>query len=117
MPVLSPGRSTKLHSDSTFDYFKVKVEAGVRMVEGATTTVCEKIGMSAVCQGPSGCNYNDESKCRVTPVSDTCGSNMGGISKVTSLLPLPIPSHLHRPSAMENHMPQGVPSWREFLTT
>ena len=60
--VLSPGVPIKLHSDSTFDYYKVAVESGVRMVEGATTTVCRNIGMEATCPGPSGCGYNDESK-------------------------------------------------------
>jgi hypothetical protein len=53
---------SKLHCDSQFDYFKVVVEPGVRMVEGATVTACTKEGMEAACKGPRGCTYNDESK-------------------------------------------------------
>ena len=83
MPVLSPGRSIKLHSDSTFDYYKVEVEAGVKMVEGATSIACERLAMRAVCVGPSGCRWNDESKCQVTPVSAKCDYAMQGISQVT----------------------------------
>ena len=62
MTTFSPGGSTKLHSDSTFDYYKVEVESGVTMVEGATVTACEKAGMTAACYGKSGCRWNDESK-------------------------------------------------------
>ena len=57
MPVLCPGASTKLHSDSTFDYYKVAVASGVRMVE-ATTVTCRHNGMQAACKGPTGCNAN-----------------------------------------------------------
>ena len=62
MPVLSPGASIKLHSDSTFDYYKVKVDCGVTMVKGASPTACRAVGMEAACPGPSGCSANDESK-------------------------------------------------------
>ena len=57
---ISPGVS-KLYSDSAFDYFKVAIAPSVTMVEGATTTACSLIGMTAVCDGQSGCQYNDES--------------------------------------------------------
>ena len=60
MTPLSPG--LKLHSDSKFDYYKVPVDSGVRMVEGATVTACRKVGMEAACRGPSGCKWNDETK-------------------------------------------------------
>ena len=59
---MSPGGSVKLHSDSTFDYYKVKFDSGVTMLTGATTAACRKVGMEAACPGPSGCNVNDESK-------------------------------------------------------
>ena len=62
MPSLSLGVSIKLYSDSTFDYYKVQVDAGVTMVEGATVTACRKVGMEAACDGASGCRFNDESK-------------------------------------------------------
>ena len=62
IPVLSPGVPIKLHSDSTFDHYKVPVDSGVTMVSGATIIACRKVGMEAACLGPSGCKYNDESK-------------------------------------------------------
>ena len=80
---MPPGRSIKLHSDSTFDYYKVEVEAGVKMVEGATSTVCQNVGMKAACMGPSGCRYTDESKCQATPLEAYCSYTMQGISEVT----------------------------------
>ena len=60
MTPLSPG--LKLHSDSKFDYYKIPVDSGVRMVEGATSTACRKYGLEAACVGPSGCSLNDETK-------------------------------------------------------
>ena len=57
--ILSAGVS-KLHSDSTFNYYKVAVDAGVKMMEDAIATACRKGGMEAVCPGPSGCHFNDE---------------------------------------------------------
>ena len=61
MPALSAGVS-KLHSDSTFNYYKVAVDDGVRMTEDAIATACRKGGMEAVCPGPSGCMYNVETR-------------------------------------------------------
>ena len=52
----------KLHSDSGFAYYKIAVDSGVRMVEGATSTACRKMGMESSCLGPRGCRYNDESR-------------------------------------------------------
>ena len=67
MPALSAGVSiglqdSKLHSDSTFDYYKVAVDAGVKMMEAAIATACRKGGMEAVCPGPIGCHFNDETR-------------------------------------------------------
>lgn len=47
----------------------------------STSTVCEKLGLRAVCRGPSGCSRNDEYMCQVTPLSTTCGNIMRGISE------------------------------------
>ena len=58
--LLSPGGS-KLYSDANFDYFKIPVEDGVTMVEGATATACREFGFQAVCNAQSGCGWNDES--------------------------------------------------------
>jgi len=81
MTPLFPG-VFKLHSDSQFEYYKVAVDSGVRMLEGATVTACRKYGLEAACTGFSGCVYNDESKCQVVPIEPYCGYNpMRGLSK------------------------------------
>ena len=61
-----------------YKYYKVTVDIGTRMTAGKVPETCEEAGLKAVCPGPKGCNYNDESKCVVTPLSSKtkCGSIM-----------------------------------------
>ena len=59
MNVLFPG--VYLYFERSVMYWKIKVGAGVTMEEGATASACRRYGWEAVCPGPSGCTYNDES--------------------------------------------------------
>ena len=67
-----------LYTDASYQYYKVTVDIGTRMTAGKVPETCEEAGLKAVCPGPKGCNYNDESKCVVTPLSSKtkCGSIM-----------------------------------------
>ena len=109
-PVLSLGGPIKLHSDLTFEYYKVPFDSGIRMLEGATTAACRKLGMEAVCRGQSGCRWIDESKwisahdhncltqvprCQTVPMSAGCGNGMQGLSKVTPPCHSPSPPTTH----------------------
>merc|ERR1719410_1273331 len=52
--------------DQEYEYYKVAVPTGVRLVEGAVADVCEDAGMKAVCRGKSPCKYGS-GRCVVTP--------------------------------------------------
>jgi hypothetical protein len=51
------------------------------MTGGAVADTCEENGMKAVCDGPSGCKYNSD-RCRVTPLSTSCGGPMQPLTKL-----------------------------------
>ena len=67
-----------LYTDANYKYYKVTVDIGTRMTAGKVPETCEEAGLKAVCPGPKGCHYNDESKCVVTPLSSKtkCGNIM-----------------------------------------
>ena len=58
-----------LHRDTQYDYYKVTVKKGTRMTEGKVVETCEKAGLRAVCPGTIKCQYTNEAKCDVTPLS------------------------------------------------
>ena len=62
-----------------FDYYKVKIAPGTRMVHGSVRTTCELAGMKAVCGGGPGCH--NTAQCVNTPLSEasTCGWPMSDI--------------------------------------
>ena len=70
-----------LHSDHLFDYYKVKIAPGTRMVQGSVRTTCESAGMKAVCSGPGFCVRYNTAHCVNTPLSEasTCGWPMSDI--------------------------------------
>ena len=66
-----------LHTDPSFDYYKVKVAPGTRM-EHRATAICAEAGMKAVCSGPSSCyNHNNGGKCVHTPLEDVNNAQCG----------------------------------------
>ena len=56
-----------LHSDQGYDYYKVPVADGLRLVEGQVSKTCAEAGLMAVCSGDASCRYTDTAKCLVTP--------------------------------------------------
>ena len=62
-----------LYSDGDYEYYKVPVKEGVRMVEGAVSDTCQEAGLRAVCPGPGECRYTDTDRCQLTPLSTDCG--------------------------------------------
>ena len=70
--------TTRIARVASYQYYKVTVDIGTRMTAGKVPETCEEAGLKAVCPGPKGCHYNDESKCVVTPLSSKtkCGNIM-----------------------------------------
>ena len=58
-----------LHADLLFDYYKVKIAHGTRMVAGTVRIFCELAGMKAVCTAGPGCSLNT-AHCVNTPSSE-----------------------------------------------
>ena len=75
-----------MHKDNQYEYYKVAVAVGTKMIYGKVSETCESAGMKPVCQGSSsyssrrGCGYDDLAKrphrCFVTPLSNSCGNPM-----------------------------------------
>ena len=71
-----------LYKDSQFEYYKVTVAEGTRMIAGKVTETCEAAGMEAVCAGGpgrDGCSpillgfpYKKDNKCTITPLETSC---------------------------------------------
>ena len=61
-----------LHSDSQYTYYKFPVDNGVKMTTGKVAETCEEAHLKAVCPGPKLCQYNDDAKCVITPLSTDC---------------------------------------------
>jgi len=74
--------SVLLHSSSGYEYYKVPVRHGETLVEGKVWETCVRVGLQAVCAGPSGCQWNDVSKCLVTPLSLLCDYAMKPIKNI-----------------------------------
>ena len=90
-----PQGSQLLYTDSQFEYYKITVAKGTRMVEGKVAETCEKAGhgLKAVCVADKAhdikCNFNDKTKCVITPLSGWCnggGSNPMWVAQVTKYL-------------------------------
>jgi len=79
----APQRYKKLlHQDSEFEYFKVAVSNGTRLLGGKVSETCEEVGMKAVCSGGESCKYTNLDKCVVTPLSTDCNNPMYPLSKL-----------------------------------
>ena len=77
---LPPG-SQMMHKDNQYEYYKVTVAQGTRMIEGKVNETCTSAGMKPVCHGPKRTCYADDLAerpfgCYVTPLSDSCGNPM-----------------------------------------
>jgi len=75
-----PYNSTLLYSDSDYDYYKVSVHNGSRLLAATIVSTCQAVGMEAVCPGPSSCSYTSR-RCVVTPLSLDCNNPMYPLSK------------------------------------
>ena len=64
-----PENEELLYTDSQYEYYKVTVAAGTRMISGKVPETCDAAGLRAVCPGSTDCSYNDQSKCDITPLS------------------------------------------------
>ena len=66
-----------LYNDTEHNkYFKVRVEPGIYLAEGAVVKTCDDVGMKAVCSGRANCKFTDTTKCLVTPLSRNCKNPM-----------------------------------------
>ena len=75
--------SDLLYSGDGYEYYKVPVTHGERLVEGKVAETCEAAGLKAVCTGPDdGCQFTDTSKCLVTPLASLCTKDV--ISELVS---------------------------------
>ena len=66
-----------MHRDNQYEYYKVTVAQGTKMIQGKVYETCKPWGMKAVCNGPGRtCHYDNFANCYVTPLSDSCGNPM-----------------------------------------
>ena len=70
-----------MHKDNQYEYYKVAVAVGTKMIHGKVLETCESVGMKPVCQGPTRtCSYDDLAntphRCYITPLSISCGNAM-----------------------------------------
>ena len=67
-----------LYSADGYEYYKVPVKSGERLVEGKVAETCRAAeqGLEAVCSGNTDCKYTDTNYCSVTPLSTNCGNPM-----------------------------------------
>ena len=70
-----------LYSAAGVTYYKVPIPKGVRIVKGVVADTCKKVGLSNVCSGPAGCEF-DVPRCLLTPLSSQCGNHMYPLSIV-----------------------------------
>ena len=76
-----------LWTDTSFDYYKVKVAPGTKMDIGATSLTCANAGMKAVCSGPSSCySHNNAGKCVHTTLEDVNNARCNWPMSVDCLL-------------------------------
>ena len=66
-----PENAELLYTDSQFEYYKVKVAKGTRMISGAVTKTCRAACMEAVCTAGGGCWHYNKDMCIVTPLSQS----------------------------------------------
>ena len=62
-----------LYANGGYDYYRVPILSGTRLLEGVVADTCKAAGMEAVCAGPSSCKYTS-SRCLVTPLSMDCSA-------------------------------------------
>ena len=60
---------TLLYTEEGYNYYKVPVADGQRLVEGKVYETCTKAGLRAVCWAHANASYTDTTKCLVTPLS------------------------------------------------
>merc|ERR1711976_98594 len=71
----------KLYNDTEYEYFKVSVLNGTKLLKGAVSDTCKQVDMKAVCSGPTECKHTDE-HCVITPLSNDCNNPMKPLSKI-----------------------------------
>ena len=73
-----PENAELLYTDSQFEYYKVTVAKGTRMISGAVTDTCRAACMEAVCvcTAGGGCWHYNKDMCIVTPLSHACNHPM-----------------------------------------
>ena len=81
-----------MYNDTEYEYFKVSVLNGTKLVKGAVPNTCKLgihifccvwkicfllflVDMKAVCSGPTDCQFTDEN-CVITPLSSNCHNPM-----------------------------------------
>ena len=64
-----PENAELLYTDSQYEYYKVTVAKGTRMIKGKVPETCEAAGLRAVCPGSTSCQFTDQTKCDITPLS------------------------------------------------
>ena len=63
---------------------KVPIPNDEYAVDAKIVATCKSANFKAVCNGPVGCQYNDDSECIATTVSKTCGN--GNLQDMASKL-------------------------------
>ena len=74
--VCFPVNKTLLYTEEGYNYYKVPVADGQRLVEGKVPETCAKAGLRALCSGPEGCSWDDTENCLATPLSTDCTGPM-----------------------------------------
>jgi len=73
-----------LYSADGWEYYKVPVKSGERLVEGKVPETCRAAGqgLEAVCAGPEDCRHTDTNSCSLTPLSTECYRPMRPLSQI-----------------------------------
>jgi len=71
---VSPGAKLLLHTNGDYNYYRVPVTNGVKLLATNVVSTCQTAGMQAMCHGGNGCGYNSAS-CMLTPLSTGCGAS------------------------------------------
>ena len=63
-----------LFGSDDYNYYKVPVASGTRLIEGVVADTCKEAGLDAVCAGDASCSFTSN-RCMDTPLSIGCNQN------------------------------------------
>jgi len=78
--ITTPPGSKLYYEEDGAKFYGIPVAEGTTLREGVVADTCEAVGMRAVCNAASGCNYHS-ARCQVVDFEASCGNAMLGLAK------------------------------------